>query len=542
MWRAKLRCRRFLAGAAVAAGCLAVVLVTLHAAEPSWTPVGNMASARAAFEAASLPDGRVLVAGGVAFGSIVDGAEVFDPMSNSWSTVAPLPTALFFHAMAALADGRILVAGGIPNGGSYTAAASIYDPTADNWTAASPMTTERTFCKAITLDDGRVLVVGGYGPGGYPLSAEVYDPNSNTWSLTGPLNTARYASAAVKLRDGKVLVAGGYLTSSAELFDPVGNTWTEIAPMTRRRAVAAGAVLGDGRVVVVGGTDSSQETQTQYVWDDADVYDPVAGTWTRTAPIPGGVGGPSVAVAPRNDGQVLAVGGAQWFSPTNVAALYNPATDSWAATSPMGPAARQGHIAIPIPGDRTLVAGGGDSSACEVFGAPNNPPVANAGSDVVVNGCVTCLGLTTLDASGSSDVDGDKLTYTWTEGTTLLARTTDPGTTVAAGLPLGTHTLTLTVTDGAGGSATDTVVVTVQDIVAGISASLSLCEADKAALESTLEAALSQIENDLRQEFRDPSFAIPGGSARARLQNLAAALVSLNRGQKMGLYRALGGQ
>jgi YVTN family beta-propeller protein len=88
----------------------------------------------------------------------------------------------------------------------------------------------------------------------------------------------------------------------------------------------------------------------------------------------------------------------------------------------------------------------------------NAPPTANAGPDQVVE-CASADGAqVVLDGSASSDPDGDELTYTW-EGPFGVAEGVSP--TVA--IPLGTHTIILTVDDGNGETATDEVVVTVQD-------------------------------------------------------------------------------
>jgi len=89
---------------------------------------------------------------------------------------------------------------------------------------------------------------------------------------------------------------------------------------------------------------------------------------------------------------------------------------------------------------------------------PNNAPVANAGTDQNVE----CQTQVTLDGTQSSDPDNDLLAYEWSEGTTVLG--TSP--TLAITLPIGVHTITLTVTDPCGSSAQDTVVVTVSDTVA----------------------------------------------------------------------------
>jgi lysophospholipase L1-like esterase len=88
----------------------------------------------------------------------------------------------------------------------------------------------------------------------------------------------------------------------------------------------------------------------------------------------------------------------------------------------------------------------------------NRPPTANAGPDQTVydndsNGSQPAV----LNGSGSSDPDGSVATYTWTEGATQIATGVSPTVT----LSLGSHTLTLLAADNDGGTATDTVVVTV---------------------------------------------------------------------------------
>ena len=107
----------------------------------------------------------------------------------------------------------------------------------------------------------------------------------------------------------------------------------------------------------------------------------------------------------------------------------------------------------------------GVSARLDVYN-PNDPPVADAGDDQTVE-CASPGGTSvTLDGSGSTDIDEDTLTYTWTEGATTLAMTTDPTTMATVALDLGTHTITLTVDDGNGGMDSDTVDVTVQDTTA----------------------------------------------------------------------------
>jgi hypothetical protein len=82
--------------------------------------------------------------------------------------------------------------------------------------------------------------------------------------------------------------------------------------------------------------------------------------------------------------------------------------------------------------------------ANQFIAATNHAPIANAGPDQSLE----CSGIdgassVILDGSLSSDPDGDSLSYTWTGpfGTAM-------GVSTGVSLPVGTHTVTLTVNDG----------------------------------------------------------------------------------------------
>ena len=102
-----------------------------------------------------------------------------------------------------------------------------------------------------------------------------------------------------------------------------------------------------------------------------------------------------------------------------------------------------------------------DINWIEFSSAGPAPPVANAGPNQSVtdsdnNGAETV----TLDGSASTD-DGSIVSYVWTEGGSQIAT----GATPVVSLPVGTNTLTLTVTDNDGLTDSDQVTIIVNPFV-----------------------------------------------------------------------------
>jgi N-acetylneuraminic acid mutarotase len=93
-------------------------------ATDSWSTVGSMASARALHTANLLPDGTVLVTGGgdgavpAADGSgngALASAELYDPATQSWSPAGSMAAARAQHTATLLPNGSVLVTGGVDN-------------------------------------------------------------------------------------------------------------------------------------------------------------------------------------------------------------------------------------------------------------------------------------------------------------------------------------------------------------------------------------------------------------------------------------------
>jgi hypothetical protein len=113
----------------------------------------------------------------------------------------------FMHAAAPLPDGNVLVVGGL-SGESFdtmapVASGEVWDAASGTFVPVSPMAGELTGHTASALPDGRVVVVG------YQPSVEVWDPGASSFGATGAPADPRYLHTATPLPDGRLLVVGG---------------------------------------------------------------------------------------------------------------------------------------------------------------------------------------------------------------------------------------------------------------------------------------------------------------------------------------------
>jgi hypothetical protein len=116
-----------------------------------------------------------------------------------------------------------------------------------------------------------------------------------------------------------------------------------------------------------------------------------------------------------------------------------------------------------VTGETVVVATMGEMTGqVRIEVVSDDAPIANAGADQQVDPG----SMVTLSGSGSSDPNGDPLTYDWaqTGGTPVTFAPDQMITTFTAPLASGPLTFRLTVTDPSGLSSTDTIVVTVRNL------------------------------------------------------------------------------
>jgi len=231
-----------------------------NTASHSFRATGNMKDARSEHTATLLPNGKVLIVAGLTdLGVISNTAELYDPATGVFTSTASTVTPRFQHTATLLPDGKVLVVGGFDSTsptGQATATAELYDPGTGSFKASSSMATARAGHAATLLPNGTVLVTGGFTNAtdqAAGSSAEVYNPFTGSFSPAGQMLSTRAKHTATLLPSGMVLLAGG-ATPTAELYNPPAGSFSTTGSMETQRSSHSATLLPNGKVLVIGGT------------------------------------------------------------------------------------------------------------------------------------------------------------------------------------------------------------------------------------------------------------------------------------------------
>jgi N-acetylneuraminic acid mutarotase len=147
----------------------------------TWTIAASSSAANGT--ATLLASGKVLVVGGsldefTPYPKALTASELFDPDIGAWIQTRPLAAPHYSHTATLLPNGNVLVVGGLA--GTFDSAEE-FDPNTATWTSISRLNTARAGQTASVLPDGSVLVAGGWTTGGDSMptvldSAELLGP------------------------------------------------------------------------------------------------------------------------------------------------------------------------------------------------------------------------------------------------------------------------------------------------------------------------------------------------------------------------------
>jgi hypothetical protein len=354
---------------------------------------------------------------------------------GAFAATGSLGTARSRHASALLPDGTVLVIGGLGTGGAALTSSEIYSGT---FSAGLSLNTARSGLTATLLQDGTVLIVGGSNAAngaasGVLATVEIYDPVGNTVTdlatactcTTHNLATARMNHTATLLANGTVLIAGGTdsagtVLTSTEVYDPLAQTFSAGTALAVPRAGHTATLLTGGNILMAGGDG----TGTAELYASATVIPNLsfARTFHTATLLP--------------DGLVVLTGGIVSSAAVTSVEFYDPIANSFSAVTGTLDVARQGHTAVLLPNGTALFAGGsgtalptGGVASAAIYTPPFDPQGTALITSSDVNDTVAQGNCGTLTLTGT--------------GTVICQGSVTPTVTST----LGTHTITATYTD-----------------------------------------------------------------------------------------------
>jgi WD40 repeat protein len=360
--------------AAIAGGRLTSPAPPLHGA---FQPGPSLLIGRGFHTTTLLADGRILVVGGRthpdSWVSVTESTEVWDPAAGddtSFVRGGPLLEGRSGHTATLLPDGRVLIVGGLWWDGDETvrSSAEIRDPEAGTFSPAGQLSVPRSDHTATLLPDGRVLIAGGDEAG----TAEVWDPRTSTFIPTGEMTSPHSRHTALGLGDGRVLIVGD---TDTELWDSATGGFTQGPALAEPRYFHTVTLLRDGRVLVTGGMWGSDADIV--VRSSAEIWDPAAGSFALVGEM--AVPRASHSASLLQDGRILVTGGDEG----GTAEVWDPSTGAFAATGqPIE--SRHNATATLLPDGRVLILGAMSRSPIPRQTQIWNPlgqPVRSAGPD-----------------------------------------------------------------------------------------------------------------------------------------------------------------
>jgi hypothetical protein len=206
-----------------------------------FTSTGPLNIQRKRHAANLLLDGTVLVEGGASVSNgepVNEGtptAEIYNSGIGTWTQVADMSTGRTEHTATLLPDGTVMVSGGI----STLRPSDLYNPAPRTFSTVGGLLHQRQRHVSLLLTNpawgslvGKVLAIGGAFSGSPVFggiqealdTVELYDPSTGQFTLFGTMTEARQNHTATILNDGRILIAGGVsspsISSTAELVIP----------------------------------------------------------------------------------------------------------------------------------------------------------------------------------------------------------------------------------------------------------------------------------------------------------------------------------
>jgi N-acetylneuraminic acid mutarotase len=286
-----------------------------------------------------------------------------------WQQAAPCPIARF-EAMTVVDGTKVIVLGGFVGNVTPTARVDVFDVETGQWSRRKDLPAPLTHAGVAPVDGGKVYFAGGFTGSfvqGIPQNITnvwIHDLAADTWTPGPALPTRRAAIALVRVGGLLHAIGGLGADSNSDIDEHLtlalegGTSWTTAPPpLTNGRNHLGGVTIGDD-IYVVGG---------RHGWDEQNGHQRTlnrlaggATAWTSLASLD--IGRSEIAASTFVAfGRVYVIGGSvMGVRPVPDVLRYDPATDKWAALTPL-PAPRKGAVAAAV-GNKIVVTTGSPTS------------------------------------------------------------------------------------------------------------------------------------------------------------------------------------
>jgi hypothetical protein len=349
----------------------------------------TMSDRRAYHSETLLPDGRVLLAGGMKVlltYTIAATADLYDPASGLLNPTGSLGTARWGHTATLLANGKVLIAGGFINKTDGTTAAELFDPNTGTFSpTAGALHHARGGHTATLLPSGDVLIVGGYSGktddlSHYPAVCEIYSPTSNSFRDAGSLNAVRGAHRATPIFsatfpaagpaavhaaavENRVLISGGYsangILKSLEWYYVATDSFATVSvSLATGRALHTAVLLPNNTVLFAGGGTSSSLPPS--ATSTAELYTIASNSVAPTGSLNTARAAQTATLV---GSRVLVFGGVAGYTVFKSVESYDPGAGAFTTLATAATTERGFHTGTLLGNGKVLLAGGLNISA-----------------------------------------------------------------------------------------------------------------------------------------------------------------------------------
>jgi N-acetylneuraminic acid mutarotase len=233
----------------------------------------------------------------------------------------------------------------------------------DTWTpmSALPTATSQLWPATAVWTGTEMIIWGGQTDlGGRTNSGSRYNPATDTWTPTSTINAPRARRSHSAVWTGTEMIVWGGCNPLSSFcgvadggrYNPQTDTWTPISSTNAPTARGGHSVIWTGsKMIIWGGCSFGNHNSCSTALNTGGIYDPATDTWTATSTVNAPSGRSSHRAVWTGTEMII------WGS-SNTGGRYNPATNTWTPTETFNAPSARGGFTMVWTGAEVVVWGG----------------------------------------------------------------------------------------------------------------------------------------------------------------------------------------